>query len=69
MDFVSDILSDGRSFRVFNAIDDYSREAIVQYVDFSIGGLRLTRVFEEMRKSRNASTGRSKQTEEHCCTV
>jgi putative transposase len=52
MDFVSDSLSDGRSFRVFNIIDDYSREAIVQHVDFSIGGLRLVRVFEEIKKYR-----------------
>jgi putative transposase len=52
MDFVSDSLSDGCSFRVFNVIDDYSREAIVQHVDFSIGGLRLVRVFEEIKRYR-----------------
>ena len=52
MDFVSDALSDGRKFRVFNVIDDCSREAIVQHVDFSISGLRLVSVFEEIKSKR-----------------
>lgn len=49
MDFVSDTLYDGRTFRVFNVIDDCSREAIVQHVDISISGLRLSRVFDEIK--------------------
>lgn len=52
MDFVSDTLYDGRTFRVFNMIDDCSRESIVQYVDFSISGLRLTRIFDDLKKTR-----------------
>lgn len=52
MDFVSDVLSDGRKFRVFNIIDDCSREAIAQHVDFSISGLRLVRIFEELKSKR-----------------
>jgi putative transposase len=53
MDFVSDSLYGGRKFRTFNLIDDCSREAIVQYVDFSISGFRLTRIFEELKKKRS----------------
>jgi putative transposase len=53
MNFVSDAFSNRRSFRVFNVIDDCSREAIVQHVDFSISGVRLVRVFEEIKKCRS----------------
>ena len=52
MDFVSDALYDGRKFRTFNLIDDFSREAIVQHADFSISGVRLVRIFEEIKKTR-----------------
>jgi len=52
MDFVNDVLYDGRKFRTFNLIDDCSREAITQYVDFSINGIRLVRVFEELKQRR-----------------
>ena len=52
MDFVSDTLYGGRTFRVFNMIDDCSRESIVQHVDFSISGIRLTRIFDDLKKTR-----------------
>ena len=52
MDFGHDALTDGRKFRVFNLIDDCSREAIVQHVDFSISGIRLVRIFEEIKSKR-----------------
>ena len=52
MDFVNDVLYDGRKFRTFNLIDDCSREAITQYVDFSISGIRLVRIFEELKQRR-----------------
>jgi putative transposase len=53
MDFVSDTLYDGRTFRVFNLLDDFSREAIVQHVDSSISGVRLARIFDEIKRTRN----------------
>jgi len=43
IDFVSDQLANGRRFRVFNAVDDYTRECVLQIVDFSISGQRLSR--------------------------
>jgi putative transposase len=52
MDFVSDSLYDGRKFRVFNLIDDYTRESIIQHPDFSISGIRLVRIFEDIKKTR-----------------
>lgn len=47
MDFVSDSLADGRKLRVFNVVDDYSREALIMKVDTSIGGQRVARLLDE----------------------
>lgn len=49
MDFVSDSLYEGRRFRVFNLIDDCSKESVIQHVDFSITGKRLVRLFDELK--------------------
>jgi len=32
--------------------NDYSRESIIQHADFSISGIRLTRIFEDLKKTR-----------------
>lgn len=52
MDFVSDSLYDRRRFRIFNLIDDCSRESIIQHADFSITGKRLIRIFDELKTLR-----------------
>lgn len=52
VDFVSDQLANGRRFRVFNVVDDFSRECILQVVDFSIGGQRLTRELDRLAAER-----------------
>ena len=36
MDFMSDTLEDGRSFRTFNVIDDFNREGLGIDVDLSL---------------------------------
>lgn len=41
MDFVSDQLESGRSFRVLNVIDDFNRNCLGQLVDTSITGRRV----------------------------
>lgn len=43
MDFVSDRLASGRSFRVLNVIDDFNRECVLQVVDTGISGARVAR--------------------------
>ena len=46
MDFVQDSLADGRSFRVLNVIDDYSRVCVAMEVDFSLPGERVARALD-----------------------
>ena len=48
MDFMSDSLSDGRSIRTFNVIDDYNREGLTIDVDLSMPGLRVIRGLEQI---------------------
>ncbi len=52
VDFVSDQLANGRRFRVFNVVDDFSRECVLQLVDFSISGLRLARELDQLGERR-----------------
>jgi len=52
MDFVSDQLATGRRFRVLNVVDDYTRECVLQVVDFSISGERVARVLGELAVTR-----------------
>jgi putative transposase len=46
MDFMGDSLADGRTFRTFNVVDDFSREAPVIAVDQSLPGERVVRELE-----------------------
>ncbi len=50
MDFVSDQLANGRRFRVLNIVDDYSREIVLQIVDFSISGYRVARELDRLER-------------------
>ena len=43
MDFMSDALTDGRSFRTFNVLDDYNREGLGIEVDLSLPSVRVIR--------------------------
>jgi len=52
VDFVSDQLANGRRIRMFNVVDDFSRECIAQIVDFSISGLRLTHELDRISECR-----------------
>ena len=53
LDFVSDQLACGRRFRILNVVDDYSRELMGQWVDFSISGLRVARFLNELGQYRS----------------
>jgi len=44
VDFMSDSLQSGRSFRTFNVIDDFNREALTIEVDTSLPSGRIVRV-------------------------
>ena len=48
MDFMSDILADGRSIRTFNVIDDYNREGLAIDVDLSMPSARVIRSLEQV---------------------
>ena len=48
MDFMSDALSDGRTIRMFNVIDDYNREALGIEIDVSLPSLRVIRSLEQI---------------------
>lgn len=52
MDFMGDSLATGRTFRILNIVDDYSREAIATEVDTSLPGLRVVRVLEKIAETR-----------------
>ena len=47
MDFMSDQLATGQCLRILNIVDDYSRECVGQFVDFSISGERASRLLEQ----------------------
>ncbi len=48
MDFMHDQLSDGRSVRLLNIIDDFNREALAIEVDFSLPASRVVRTLEHL---------------------
>jgi len=48
MDFMHDQLEDGRTFRLFNVVDDFNREAIGMEVDFSLPSERVIRELKQI---------------------
>lgn len=52
MDFVSDQLANGRRFRVLNVVDDFSRECVLQVVDYSLSGERVARELNKLSEQR-----------------
>ena len=48
MDFMHDQLSDGRSYRLFNLIDDFNREALAIDIDFSLPADRVVRSLDQV---------------------
>jgi putative transposase len=56
MDFMHDQLSDGRSIRLFNVIDDFNREGLSIEVDFSLPSERVIRTLERIMEWRGSPT-------------
>jgi putative transposase len=54
LDFMSDALSNGRTIRTLNVIDDYNREALWIEVDTSLPAERVVRVLETLLLERTA---------------
>jgi putative transposase len=43
LDFLSDAMTDGRRFRIFAVVDDFTRECLCLVADTSLSGLRVAR--------------------------
>ena len=56
VDFMHDQLSDGRTFRLFNVIDDYRREGLAIEVGFSLPSMRVTRALDQLLEWRAKPT-------------
>lgn len=52
LDFVHDVLSNGRKFRSLTIVDDFTRESIGIEVDFSLTGERVVRVLSLLADER-----------------
>jgi putative transposase len=48
MDFMSDTLGDGRTFRIFTLVDDCARHSPGLLVEFALGADRVTRFLDEL---------------------
>jgi putative transposase len=48
MDFMHDQLEDGRSYRLFNVIDDYNRKGLGIEVDLSLPSERVVRALDQI---------------------
>lgn len=54
LDFVSDVLADGRRFRVLVVVDDFTRECLALVVDTSLSGRRVVRELNYIVERRGA---------------
>ena len=52
LDFVSDMLADGRRFRVLVVVDDFTRECLALVVDTSLSGMRVARELDALAEVR-----------------
>lgn len=48
LDFVSDQLTDGRSFRILTVVDDCTRECLALLADTSLSGVPVVREFDRL---------------------
>ena len=47
-DFMHDQLTNGRSFRLLNVIDDFNREGLCMEIDFSLPSERVVRALKQV---------------------
>jgi putative transposase len=53
LDFVLDVLDDGRRFRILTVVDDFTRACLAIDVDTSIGGRRVAEVLQRLIDTRS----------------
>jgi putative transposase len=51
-DFIHDQLADGRRFRCFTLVDDFTRQCLALHVDTSIGGVTVVDLLQNLSRSR-----------------
>ena len=56
LDFMSDSLDNGRSFRTFNVMDDFNREGLWIEIDTSLPAARVTRMLDMIASERGYPT-------------
>src|SRR5215472_18295630 len=56
LDFASDALSDGRRFRIFAVVDDFTRECLALVADTSLPSLRVVRELDAIVTVRGRPT-------------
>ena len=54
LDFVSDVLTDGRRFRIFAVVDDYTRECLSFVAGMPLSGLRVSTELDRIITDRGA---------------
>jgi len=54
VDFIHDCLFNGRRFRAFAVLDEWSRQSLAIEVDVSLTGERVTRVLERLSHARDS---------------
>jgi putative transposase len=55
MDFVSDTLAHGRTFRILTILDEHTRGCLATEADTSLPGLRVIRVLEQLAETTQAA--------------
>jgi putative transposase len=54
MDFVSDRLADGRSFRILTVVDQFTRECVALQADRSMTGMKVAEALENAKRERGS---------------
>jgi putative transposase len=54
MDFVSDKLADGRSFRILTVVDQFTRECVALQADRSMTGVKVAQALERAQQERGS---------------
>jgi putative transposase len=52
LDFVSDVFTDGRKFRILTVVDDCTRECLTLLADTSLSGIRVARALDRLISER-----------------